>query len=403
MLSSSSPSVNNRAVPVKSCIFRGSFDGQIKQNAWGEHVQKQNFYSLEDYYGFVRIGDIINVGCQDVEDCFEIPLEDFTKEDLIFLDTETTGLSGGMGTVPFVIGLGFFQGNQLVIKQYVMRDFDEEASMLHDLADEIHERRVLVSFNGKAFDWPLLESRMMYHRIPCTALGELHIDLLYPSRRIWKNKLDSCSLHFLESGILKEEREDDIPGALIPSVYFQYLNDRDEAKMKRILKHNEKDILAMVALLIHIVRLYKDSSDEMKDPYELLSFARIFESRDIDRSISIYEKCIKISDKPELVKEARKKLSLLYKRKKEYNYAVAQWEILSSRKDNMSILPLVELAKYYEHQAKDYDRALSCVNKAIDILLKRPHGQMLSIKLNEIQHRKNRLLRKKGKKEKLCQ
>ena len=174
------------------------------------------------------------------------------SDSVIFLDTETTGLSGGTGTVAFLVGIGFFDKDVFVLQQYFMRDYDEEYPMLKAINEIFSSYKVLVTFNGKAFDWNLLQTRYTSNRLKSSIKAPIHLDLLYPSRILWKNKLENCRLSSIEENILKLKRIDDIPGSLIPSVYFKYLEDRNATEIKKVIIHNEKDILSMVTLIVRI-------------------------------------------------------------------------------------------------------------------------------------------------------
>src|SRR5262249_33194494 len=139
---------------------------------------------------------------------------------IAFLDTETTGLSGGTGTYAFLVGIGTWRSSGFLVEQFFMRNFDEEAAVICPLEERLSQVKVVVTFNGKCFDLPLLESRFVMHRRDWPLADGIHLDLLHPSRRLWKLRLKDCSLANLEREVLGFEREEDIPGYLIPQVYF---------------------------------------------------------------------------------------------------------------------------------------------------------------------------------------
>ena len=171
---------------------------------------------------------------------------------LLFLDTETTGLSGGAGTLAFLIGVGYIEGDELVIRQLLMRDYPEEPILLSHVAEMMPRFDAYVTFNGKSFDLPLVHSRMTMHRMR-EAYRELpHLDLLHPARRIWKLRLGRCSLSSLEADVLGQGRQDDLPGAEVPQRYFEYLKTRDFELLEDVLHHNMLDIRSLAVLLARL-------------------------------------------------------------------------------------------------------------------------------------------------------
>ena len=169
--------------------------------------------------------------------------EKVEPEDVLFLDTETTGLSGGVGTVAFQIGVGYFTHSGFVVEQYLIHDYPEEAAMLQTLNALMQRFTVLCTFNGRTFDVPLLKSRFLMNRIAHPNFPEAHADVLYPARRLWKLRLKSCTLGHLEEQLLQVHREDDLPGALVPQTYFQYLKDGNFDPLQSFLDHNKQDIV----------------------------------------------------------------------------------------------------------------------------------------------------------------
>ncbi|HOJ10559.1 MAG TPA: ribonuclease H-like domain-containing protein [Clostridiales bacterium] len=315
--------------------------------------------------------------------------------DFLFLDTETTGLSGGTGTVAFLIGTGFFKDDVFIVRQYFMRDYDEEIAMLKALNHLAVSYKGLVTFNGKAFDWNLMQTRYTFSRIKIPIEEILHIDLLYPARRIWGSSLDSCSLSSLEENILGEYRVNDIPGAMIPSVYFKYLEDRDAREIKRVIKHNEQDVLSMVSLLLKINDLLQNPIANTECEHELLGLGRIFEAcGENENFIECLENCL--NSENIFVKEtASKKLSQIYKKTGNYEKAVEYWNSMISDRETLNIYPLIELAKYYEHKEKNIFKALEITEKAVQLSLKM--GINNSIYREDLKKRLTRLTRKAGK------
>ncbi|MCL6450927.1 MAG: ribonuclease H-like domain-containing protein [Acetobacteraceae bacterium] len=177
---------------------------------------------------------------------------DLSPSQAVFLDTETTGLAGGTGTLAFLVGLGWFepcdgQPSAFVLRQYFVRDYPEEPAVLAALTRLWRPGWLLVTFNGLRFDWPLLETRWALNRMrPPSPAG--HLDVLRAARRLWRGRVGSCALSNLEAALLGLRREVDVPSYLIPSLYFDYLRRRDASALPAVFAHNRQDILTMVAL-----------------------------------------------------------------------------------------------------------------------------------------------------------
>ena len=385
-------------------------EGHIYNDEEGSCFIIENRYPLSYLYGGCCLGDVLNISCHSLKrlcpDISDNGGNNETLRNFLFLDVETTGLSGGVGTVAFLIGVGFFKDNEFIVRQYFMRDYNEEIAMLNALNLLFQSYEGLVTFNGKAFDWNMIHTRYTFNRIRLAADEVSHIDLLFPSRRIWKGKLESCALSSLEENILEEYRVDDIPGALIPSVYFKYVIDRDAREIKRVVKHNEQDILSMVSLIFKINNMLEDPLSEAECGHELIGLGKMFESTgEYDAVIDCLEKCMKSED-PFVKETALRKLSQIYKRNNEYEKAVRYWKDMISNKEIPSIFSLIELAKYYEHKVKDIPKAIEMTNKALEVSLKLGIDNSVSIhKTNlkaDLKKRLDRLMRKEGKNNAWC-
>jgi uncharacterized protein YprB with RNaseH-like and TPR domain len=365
--------------------------GSIRSNEYGAFYMAETRYPAAMTHGGRSLGAALDVrpGILSMlggEDC------GVSAERLIFLDTETTGLSGGAGTVAFLIGAGSFENGDFVVRQYFMRDYDEETAMLHEFNRSLSGCSGLVTFNGKAFDWNLLQGRFVANRLRPLLRDPVHIDLLYPSRRIWGLKLESCRLSSLEENVLGEFRTDDIPGMMIPGVYFKYLEDRNAADIKRVIKHNELDILSMVSLLAKISAMLESPLAQSDSSHELLGLGRIYEAGGgHDRAVDCLETC-SASDIPSVRTAAVKRLTRIYKKSGRYDRALGHWRELASEAGIRSLFPLVELAMYYEHREKNIAKALECVERAIHLSLQ--SGLTEGRQFPELRKRQERLKRK---------
>ena len=193
----------------------------------------------------------------------------------LFLDTETTGLSGGTGTVAFLVGLAWREADGLTLAQYFLRDFNEENALLWAVGQCVSEAGVLVSYNGRCFDWPLLQTRLVMRRAEWRAPP--HFDLLTMARRIFKPRLPDCALQTIEQAVLDLHRADDLPGSLIPSRYFAWLRDGDPRVLDPVFTHNRQDVLSMALLLARFEAVLRGSDD--LHPLDRFGRARFLELR----------------------------------------------------------------------------------------------------------------------------
>ncbi|MBK7776472.1 MAG: ribonuclease H-like domain-containing protein [Sandaracinaceae bacterium] len=198
---------------------------------------------------------------------------DFSRA--LYIDTETTGLMGGTGTVPFLIGTAAFEGEQLVVRKLMLRRLGEEAPMLHALAEQLREASCVVSFNGKSFDWPLLRTRFVMNRVKAPPVPP-HLDLLHCARRVFKGRMERVRLVDIEREVLGFQRVDDVAGSEIPGLYMAYLRGGDAAPIARIIEHNRLDLIALAALLAELVGQFAGLGAE-EDPRDKLACARVAE------------------------------------------------------------------------------------------------------------------------------
>jgi len=292
---------------------------------------------------------------------------DYTRG--VFLDTETTGLSGGTGTVAFLIGMGWFEGSRFVMKQLFMRDYSEERAALMFLRDLVQDRQFLVTFNGKAFDVNLLTARFILNRLADPFGGLPHLDLLHPARRLLRHRLENVRLGTIEGAVLALEREGDVPGHEIPQRYFDWLKRRDGRLMADVFLHNRLDVLSMAALTAHLTEMIaaEDPGPARRPPPDLLAAARLLMHRGDTVGARRMLTELRGAPCPATVRQACRFLSLIHKRAGKWPQAVEIWEemIVQSPDD---VFPLVELAKYHEHRTRDYVQALNLARRALQVL-----------------------------------
>jgi uncharacterized protein YprB with RNaseH-like and TPR domain len=366
--------------------------GTVLSNDAGEFFVIEKHYGFEYNHGCCNLGHVLDMDLQSVLRVCKADGSPLHISDLVFLDTETTGLSVGAGTVAFLIGIGFFTDTGFLLRQYFMRDYDEESAVLKDLNQTLSTYKGLVTFNGKGFDWNLLQSRFVFNRQRLGMKDPVHLDLLYPSRMLWKQRLESCRLSSLEENILKVRRIDDIPGALVPGIYFKYLSHRNTPDILKVIHHNELDILSLITLLIKINSILDNPLREAKNAWDLLAVAQIFEKYKEDKSaVSCYEKCL-TSVNPAVRQASLKKLAFLHKGKKDYTNSVKYFETLLACSGGPNIPVMIEIAKHYEHRAKDIPKAVKIIREAIDACLKT--GFLRNMYYHELKKRFDRLNKK---------
>jgi len=289
---------------------------------------------------------------------------------LLFIDTETTGLSGGIGTLAFLIGVGYFDGNRFVIEQYLMQRFEEERVLLRILFDLIEKYSqtdgALVSFNGKSYDLPLLINRGIFHRLLSTTPQFLHLDLLHPARRLWKNALIECSLNRLETAVLQIQRTGDVPGSLIPEIYFRFLRTGDPRPLAAVLHHNQLDILSMVVLLQRMLHLYASKLPAATVPVDWLAMGEAFDQiQKYDDGLEFYSRLLQQDLPLPIRKQVLLRLALLYKKQRNYAAAIVLWQQALSHA-GFTLEPYEELAKAYEHRLADLQKAKSYSLQALE-------------------------------------
>jgi uncharacterized protein YprB with RNaseH-like and TPR domain len=283
----------------------------------------------------------------------------------LFLDTETTGLAGGTGTYPFLIGLAWWEGGGLEVEQLFMREYSEERSLLAALAERLAERPVLVTFNGKSFDWPLLETRYrMTRTIPLPAL-RAHLDFLHPARNLWRLRLGSARLSQLERHVLGWDRGTDVVAELIPRIYLDFVRAGHADALVPVFQHNQMDLRGLAGLAGRIVSLLGDKEATSQDGLELYGVSRICERRgEVKRARKLYEQSIASVLPAETDRAARTALARLAKRDGDLALARELWEsTLGNSREGYEAYE--QLAIYYEHEAREPRQALAIAREAL--------------------------------------
>ena len=289
----------------------------------------------------------------------------------VLLDCETTGLAGGTGTYLFLIGLGYFADGGFCVDQFFLRDPSEERAALSVLSEVLGRFEAVITFNGKCFDWPLMETRHLYARVLLRPQLPLHLDLLFPARRLYKRRLGSCSLVDLERGVLGlPPRRDDVPGGLIPQLYFEYLRRRDGRTLVPVFEHNRADLLAMLALAVRMARHVAEPhlADAERNGHEhaldLYCLGRLFEEAgQLGTAVLCFERAL-AGLPPAECEEARGRIAGVYKRLRDTDRAAQLWRTLIDDGAG-SIYPYVELAKHLEHRTRELGAAADLTRRAL--------------------------------------
>ncbi|MBI2219006.1 MAG: ribonuclease H-like domain-containing protein [Candidatus Rokubacteria bacterium] len=281
---------------------------------------------------------------------------------LLFIDTETTGLAGGTGTYAFLVGVGAIEDDRFVVTQYFMRDLDEEPALLEALGPRLDAASGLVTFNGSGFDLPLLETRFILGRRRWPAMIP-HVDLLRPARRVWLGHLADCRLATVEREALGLAREDDVPGAMIPALYFQFLRTRQARPLTRVFAHNRDDVLSLVALLGWFARALERDGATLSAA-ELAGLGRLLEPVDVERGLACYRAALERGLDGGAGLWTCLRLAAWEKRRERWDAACALWET-AVRHATFDPRPWEELAKFHEHRTRNFATARELVVTAL--------------------------------------
>lgn len=272
-----------------------------------------------------------------------------TAEALLFLDTETTGLAGGTGTLPFLLGLARFEGDALCLRQYFLTGFRGETALLGHARTWLAAAGHLVSYNGKRFDVPLLQSRHRLCRLPWPLSGKPHLDLLHPTRTAFAARWPDCRLQRAEAELFGLSRRHDLPGWLVPQVWSGFVRTGALGDVPRILEHNRLDVISLVALTGELAHVHARPGHRQADAHALAR-SHLRGGRQA-QALAHLETSRAALDDAGLLELAR-----LYRQRGEWEQARAVWQPLAER----GVTPaLLALAKYHEHVMRDYAGALA--------------------------------------------
>jgi uncharacterized protein YprB with RNaseH-like and TPR domain len=375
-------------VPIEELV-----KGEVVSTPEGETFQVKEYFPPHFRYGEMTLTEILNIPTYPAHLLSKDErLKELDFRKALFLDTETTGLTGGTGTFAFMIGLGFFEEDGFQIQQFFMRDYSEERASLSLIKEVLQSFQFLVTFNGRYYDIPLLETRFILSRIASKIREMPNFDLLYPSRKIWKGAYENCRLVTLESQLLGMERGDDVPSEWIPYLYFDYLKTGDAQKIHPVFYHNQMDILTMVALAGRIHLVYHDPQvARPRKGVEHLALGRLFwEHGYPEKAIRCFEIALERCDE-DLAWSVMRWLSMAFKKTGQGEKARSLWVEMLTWPHQEDVSPYVELAKYHEHRLKDFEGAITYVHQALEQI---PDHQQKEIEM--LQHRRQRLEQKRA-------
>ena len=316
---------------------------------------------------------------------------------LLFFDLETTGLSGGAGTYAFLVGCGWFEDGAFTTRQFLLTRFADERPMLAAVASELARAGALVSFNGKSFDAPLLETRYLFHRLRWDGGALPHVDVLHPARRFWRNGTatedSGCSLVALERAILGARRNGDVPGCEIPERYFRFVRSGDARPLAVVLEHNRLDLLSLAGLTARLLELLRIGPDAARTPQEAVALGHVYTRAGRDaRARDAYDRAVAMCRAPagayDPAKiEALRALALSWRRARAFTQAAVCWQqILDVRgcPPHVAREATEALAIHHEHRVRDLDTARMFALRAFEAGLRPGHADAARHRLARI-------------------
>lgn len=383
-----------RRYPIESLL-----DGQLKETPYGETFVVETHYPHNHQQGSERLAfsapmEMIAAWARD-ERIATTQSEAFT-----FLDTETTGLAGGSGTYAFLVGMGRFENDGFHLAQFFLRDPIEEPALLAALEEFLTPTQSIVTFNGKAFDIPLLNARYITNAAPSPLNNLGHIDMLHLARCIWKNRLPSRTLVYLEEHILGETRsDDDIPGWMIPGLYFDYIRSGDARPLKGVFYHNAMDILSMAVLTNLAANMLAQPLDKtIEHAEDLAAIGYLYEDLGfVGQAAKIMQQALDQDLPGKIHTRTLKRLSFLHRRAGNHSAALSLWGQAAA---DRHIFAHEELAKHCEHRDHNYAEAIRWTQAALAIINSPEATRPLQIQWEaDLKHRLSRLNRKLAREE----
>jgi uncharacterized protein len=340
--------------------------GEVVETPHGKHFETEKLYASHQRHGSYEISDLIGLQPNLLEALSDGAIADSHPKRWAFLDTETTGLAGGSGTYAFLIGLGSIDEEGFRVRQFFMRDYAEEASVLHSLAAHLARFDVLITYNGRSYDQPLLETRYTMARARHPFSRMEHLDLLYGARRLFKLRLENCRLVNLENQILGVERHGDIPGEMIPYVFFEYLRTKRAHRLMPVFHHNVLDIVSLACLTGVIPEAFRDPANmRARHGMDLLGLARWLQlSGRFEESLNLMRRAIDMGLPDAQLFRTLFEAGAIEKKLEREHAALATFTELTLSPNPYRVKAYEELAKHYEHRERNFAMAIECVRAA---------------------------------------
>ena len=355
-----------RQAPSRYFIEEWS-SGRVVETALGMHFETERIWQRHRRHGSVDISNLAELPADLLAALSEGDVPESPPQRWVFLDTETTGLAGGTGTCAFLVGVGHIAAEGFVLRQFFMRDYGEEASLLAALTEHLAQFDTLITYNGRAYDQPLLETRyrLARQRPPFSHLK--HVDLLHGARRLWKLRLESCRLIELENQILGVEREGDLPGEMIQYVYFEYLRTREAFRLQPIFHHNATDILTLACLTAIVPFAFRAAAEAgLAHGADMVGIARWLRTAGrVDDAIALMRRAVDRGLPDALLFRTLWDIAALERKSGRDQAALAILTDLAQSRNPFRAAALEELAKHYEHRERNYAMALEFVRTAL--------------------------------------
>ncbi len=368
-VSFAAPRVHERT--ARSFIEEWS-EGQVVENAFGRHFQTERLFPSHKRHGSADVGELADLPRDFLDPLAGASVPICPPCRWAFLDTETTGLLGDAGTYAFLIGVGRITRDGFAVRQFFMREYAEEASILAALETHLSGFEVVITYNGKSYDQPLLETRYASRKQsgPFGRLG--HLDLLHGARRLWKLRLAKCRLMELEEQILGVYRDGDLPGELIPYIYFEYLRSREAQRLVPIFHHNAMDILTLACLTAIVPAAFRATDPEslarvgVQRGEDFAGIARwLLAAGQPEQALELLNRAVQAGLPDRLLFRALWDIALLEKKRGRAAAAVAGFTELATCRNDYRVCALEELSKHYEHETRNYALALEFTNQAL--------------------------------------
>ena len=358
--------------------------GRTVETSFGDCLVIDRRYESDRWYGSVAIGDC-DLCDNEALRLLDPSLAASGPSRTIFIDLETTGLSGGAGTVAFLVGCGYFDLGAFQVRQFLLTSFAGERALLAAVAEFFDATDLIVSYNGKTFDVPVMEMRWTFHRMSAPLEGVPHFDMLHPARRLWSGREPTrrsvdeggCRLSTLERVLFDVTRVGDVGGFEIPSRFFRFLRSGDPRPLEPVLEHNRHDLVSLAAVTAHAARLAQQGADACRDSTEALALGRVYErAGKFERAEECYARASQ-ADTVLVAAEASYRLGLRCRRERRFEEAAICWrrilDLTASRKaarqTELSALrefAAEALAIHHEHRVRDLDTARELARFALD-------------------------------------